>query len=177
MSKLIKILLTLVVLTVVVILACSCGGCSSGQASGPGGTAQDFQLQSLEGQTVSLGALKGKPVLLNFWATWCGPCRLEMPFLQEVSEDPELLERGLVILAVNLGESASVVREFMDNYALSFTVLLDTQQKVGMLYNISGIPTTYFIDKDGKIRDVKIGAFISEAEIIRRLSDSIIQGD
>ena len=114
--------------------------------------------------------------MLNFWASWCGPCRMEMPFLQEISEDPEFTQRGLVILAVNLGETASVAEEFMDNNALSFMMLLDTTQKVGTLYNIQYIPTTYFIDKDGKIRDVKIGAFLSKAEITSLL-DSIIKGD
>jgi len=172
-----KILLAAVALTVVVIFSCSCGGCSTGQSPESGRAAPDFQLQSLEGQTVSLSDFKGKPVLLNFWATWCGPCRLEMPFLQELSEDPELLAQGLVVLTVNLGESASVAREFMNKNGLTMTVLLDTSQKVGELYNIQYIPTTYFIDKDGRIRDIKVGSFRSKAEITNSLQNSIIQGD
>ena len=131
--------------------------------------APDFKLQSLDGQTVSLGDFRGKPVLLNFWATWCPPCRAEMPFLQEIYEDKEWSEKGLVILTIDIGENPSVVKEFMENYDLSFTVLLDTDQDVALEYNIRAIPTTFFIDKDGIIQDIKVGAFSSKTEIEKRL--------
>jgi cytochrome c biogenesis protein CcmG/thiol:disulfide interchange protein DsbE len=141
----------------------------------PGNSAPNFELQSLDGKTVSLGGLRGQPVMLNFWATWCGPCRIEMPFIQEVFNDPDWKEHGLVILAVNAGESASAARKFMESNNLSFKVLLDAEKEVMMMYNISGIPTTYFIDKDGIIRDVKIGLFQSKAEIDWRILNSIIK--
>jgi peroxiredoxin len=147
------------------------GGCSEDNASNgapapaPGRTAPDFQLQDLDGQAVSLSGLLGKPVMVNFWATWCGPCRQEMPFIQEVYNDPEWAEAGLVILAVNIGQSPEVVREFMDDNGLTFTVLLDTKSEVAEMYNVSGIPTTYFVDKNGIIGDVKIGTFRNKAEI------------
>jgi peroxiredoxin len=131
--------------------------------------APDFKLQSLDGQTVSLGDFRGKPVLLNFWATWCPPCRAEMPFLQEIYEDKEWSEKGLVILTIDIGEDPSVVKEFMESYDLSFPVLLDTDQDVALEYNIRAIPTTFFIDKDGIIQDIKVGAFSSKTEIERRL--------
>ncbi len=141
----------------------------------PGRPAPDFQLQSLDGETVSLDSLRGQPVMVNFWASGCGPCRMEMPFIQEVFEDPDWVEQGLVILAVNLGESPSEARKFMESNNLSFTVLLDAKKEVMRMYNISGIPTTYFIDKDGIIRDIKIGLFENKAQIDWRILNSIMK--
>jgi thiol-disulfide isomerase/thioredoxin len=183
-------------LTAILVLILTTGllipGCSSpskpGDSAGPeplneesptapvGGTqvgnlAPDFQLQNLDGQTVSLGSLWGKPVLINFWATWCGPCRSEMPYIQEIYE--EWTNKGLVVLAINIGESSSKVEEFMQGYNLSFTVLLDTKQDVAQRYNITGIPTTFFLDKDGIIQDKVIGAFQNKAQIENRLSKII----
>ena len=154
-------------------------GCSEGliseQVPAPGRPAPDFQLQSLDGETISLSGLQGSPVVINFWATWCGPCRMEMPFIQQLFNDPEWSEQGLVILAVNLGEPASAVREFMEANGLSFTVLLDTEREVMKIYNVSAIPTTYFIDKSGIIRDIKVGAFRNKADIDWRLMNSIME--
>jgi thiol-disulfide isomerase/thioredoxin len=115
--------------------------------------------------------------MVNFWATWCGPCRMEMPFIQEVYKDPEWQKTGLVILAVNLMESASAAGEFMKDNGLHFTVLLDIEGKVGKMYNISAIPTTYFIDKNGIIWDVKIGTFRSKAEIEWKLLNLVKEGE
>ena len=144
-------------------------GCSedivTDEVPAPGRPAPDFQLQDLDGQTVSLGELQGRPVMVNFWATWCGPCRMEMPYIEEVFNDPEWQEAGLVILAVNLGESAEVAGQFMKENGLTFPVLLDTSREVAKAYNVSAIPTTYFVDKNGIIKDVKIGTFRNKAEI------------
>ncbi len=93
-----------------------------------------------------------------------------MPFIQEVFEDEEWADKGLVILAVDIGESSSKVEEFMQNHNLSFTVLLDIKQDVAQRYNITGIPTTFFIDKDGIIQDKVIGAFQNKTQIENRLS-------
>ena len=133
-----------------------------------GNLAPDFQLQNLDGQTVPLSNLRNKPVLINFWATWCSPCRSEMPYIQEIYE--EWVDKELVVLAINIGESSSKAEEFMQSYNLSFTVLLDTRQDVAQRYNITGIPTTFFIDKDGIIQDKVIGAFQNKAQIENRLS-------
>jgi len=136
-----------------------------------GKLAPDFELQSLDGKTVSLSDFRGKAVLLNFWATWCGPCRAEMPFLQQVHE--EWADKGLVILAVNIGEGQSEVEEFMEEFGLSFLALLDTDREVALQYNVRAIPTTYFIDKEGVIQELKVGTFSSKAEIVGQL-DKII---
>ncbi len=172
MGQGLKVILTIILVSVLgsgLVMA----GCSSGpeMAQGPqvGKLAPDFQLQSLDGQAVSLGDFRGKPVLLNFWATWCGPCRFEMPFIQKIFEKKEWSDIGLVILAIDIGEGPSSVREFMEHFGLSFPALLDTNQDVALKYNIRAIPTTFFIDKDGIIQDIKVGAFSSKTEIEKRL--------
>jgi thiol-disulfide isomerase/thioredoxin len=172
---------SMVIIIAVLISLFIAGGCSESEVSegppAPGRPAPEFLLQDLGGQTVSLDDLKGKPVMINFWATWCGPCRMEMPFIQEVYKDPEWQKTGLVILAVNLMESASAAAEFMKDNGLHFKVLLDAEGKVGKMYNISAIPTTYFIDKNGIIWDVKIGTFRSKAEIEWKLLNLVKEGE
>lgn len=175
MGRVIRIAMLVLVLAPGLALA----GCSSADNGAPapapaGKVAPDFELQGLDGQAVSLSGLRGKPVMLNFWASWCGPCREEMPYLQEVSEDREWAERGLVILAVNIGESPATARKFMEDNGFSFRVLLDTDQSVASDYNIRAIPTTIFIDENGIVRDEKIGSFSNKAEIDMRLADSIL---
>lgn len=169
MDRLDKIVL--VVILVLGLLGVSCSG--SAPAPAVGKSAPDFQLASLDGQTMALSDFRGRPVLINFWASWCGPCRYEMPFLQRLHEDKEWADKGLVILAIDIGEDPETVREFVANYRLSFTVLLDTEQEVALAYNVRGIPTTFLIDEDGIIRDIKMGAFASKAEIEGRLSKII----
>ena len=144
-------------------------GCSSGSSvARVGEPAPDFQLQDLDGQVVSLSDLRGKPVLLNFWNTGCPPCRDEMPYLQQVYD--EMQGKDLVMLAINIGESSSTVAEFMDFYHLSLPVLLDTNGNVARRYSMPGIPTTFFIDKDGILQVKVVGAFPSKAAIEKRLN-------
>jgi thiol-disulfide isomerase/thioredoxin len=128
-----------------------------------GNLASDFTLQDIEGQVVTLGSLRGNPVMLNFWATWCGPCRNEMPFIQEIYDKWQ--GEGLVILAINIKETSSKVQLFMHSNNLSFPVLFDTDGNVSAMYQIHGIPTTLFIDKDGIIKGKNIGSFNNAAEI------------
>ena len=133
-----------------------------------GNLAPDFELDNLEGQTISLGDLRGSPVLVNFWATWCPPCRAEMPYLEEVYK--EWSGKGVAFLAINMGESSSQVGEFIQSHTLALPVLLDARQDIAQRYNIQYIPTTFFIDKDGIIQNVKVGAFTGVAEIENRLN-------
>jgi DsbE subfamily thiol:disulfide oxidoreductase len=126
-----------------------------------GKPAPDFKLDALDGQTVVLSQLQGTPVLLNFWATWCGPCRSEMPLLQHIHEEGY----GVMLLTVNVAEGSSDVSQFMDSYGFSFTVLLDQQAAVAQKYNVMGIPTSFFIDGEGIIREIKVGAFTNQVEI------------
>jgi peroxiredoxin len=176
MSKLMRILF--LALTLVSTLAVA--GCSSRPATPPvlqaESPAPDFSLKNLEGEDVSLQHLRGKPVMLNFWATWCGPCRQEMPLIQEVSQDEAWTRQGLVIMAINLGESLDKVKGFMEEGGFSFSVLLDADESVAPQYNIHGIPTTFFIDRNGIIKEWKVGAFSSKADIDWYLINTILEG-
>ena len=174
-----KVLMTVVLLLIPVVVfssvllpGCASPDSSSGPATeyGPevGKLAPDFKLISLDKQEVSLSDFRGKPVLINFWASWCGPCRIEMPFLQEVYE--EWNSKGLVMLAVNLQENPTTVKKFVENAGLTFPVLLSPGSDVPLAYNVRGIPATFLIDADGVIRDIKIGAFSGVGEIESKLA-------
>ncbi len=141
------------------------------EGSQAGNLAPDFQLQDLDANTVSLSDWRGSPVMLNFWATWCPPCRHEMPFIQKIFE--EYQDKGLVILTIDLRETPSKVRQFTQSNKYSFPVLLDTKGDVAEMYDITAIPTTFFIDREGIIQERKLGSFSSKGDIENRLSKII----
>lgn len=116
--------------------------------------APDFELVNVEGENVKLSDYRGQAVLINFWATWCGPCRIEMPAIQARYEQysPEL-----VILAVDNDESLEIVSAFVDELGLTFPVLLDPGAAIQNLYQIRGYPSSYFVDANGIIQVVHIG--------------------
>ena len=129
-----------------------------------GNLAPDFELKTLTGENITLSSLRGKPVLLNFWATWCPPCKAEMPFLQQINDTWK--PKGLVILEVDVGEKKGQVETFMTGLNLSMQVALDTDMKVtSKSYLIGAIPTTFFIDKNGVIRQKNVGGYLSRAAI------------
>ncbi len=147
--------ITLIILALMLLTGCSIDSVQSGPRVGQ--RAPDFELKNLDGQTISLEDLRGKAVLLNFWATWCGPCRGEMPYLEEIYQ--EWSDEKLLLLAINIGESSSQAKDFLQSNNLSLPVLLDIRQAVAEQYNITAIPTTFFIDKDGIIQDKVVGSF------------------
>jgi thiol-disulfide isomerase/thioredoxin len=113
----------------------------------------------LAGEEVSLSDYRGDYVILNFWATWCPPCRREMPNLDQfyaANKDE------FVVLAVDLGEAKQQVQQFIEEGGYSFPVLLDHDREIGTRYNVSAIPTSYFIDQQGKIKHIKKGAITIE---------------
>jgi len=169
MNKMLKVILLLILTLGLLVTGCSPP--SEPSEARIGGRAPDFELNSLDGQTISLSDFRGKPVLLNFWASWCGPCVFEMPFLQEIYD--EWSGKGLILLAVNIGESSSKVKEFLQKHNLSLPVLLDTKKVAAQKYNIAAIPTTFFIDKDGIIREIFLGAFPDKEVIEKKLSKII----
>ncbi|OHD26383.1 MAG: hypothetical protein A2064_04810 [Spirochaetes bacterium GWB1_66_5] len=116
----------------------------------------EFELQDLKGKYIKLSGLKGKVVFLNFWATWCGPCRTEMPSMQRLYE--QLKDQGLEILAVDLQEDKTRVQSFVKELGLTFTVLLDTKGTVGAQYTARAIPTTYLLDRQGFVFARTVGA-------------------
>lgn len=132
------------------------GGKVSVPAPKIGAPAPDFTMPSLDGKAVSLSDYRGKVVLLNFFATWCPPCRAEMPDLAAAYKG--LKDRGLEIVAVNLQEDQPTVSGYAKSLGLTFTVLLDREAKVFGQYHVTGLPTTYFIDRDGVVRELAIGA-------------------
>ncbi len=107
----------------------------------------DFELRNIAGDRVSLSSFEGRVVVLNFWASWCGPCRSEIPSMQALYE--ELEPKGFEIVAINLQEPLSTVAPFVEEYGMSFTVLLDSSGEIGGTYGASSIPTTYIIDRKG----------------------------
>lgn len=135
-----------------------------------GQKAPDFTLETLSGTTLTLTDLSGKKVLLNFWASWCGPCKDEMPHMQKVYE--QYKDKGVEIVAINLTigkESSEDAQQFVDEYGLTFPVPLDIGGKVQEAYEIFPIPTSYFIDADGIIQSKYLGP-MTEEYIINELN-------
>src|SRR5690625_241885 len=130
-----------------------------------GDQAPDFQLPQInkynESETIQLSDLRGKGVMLNFWATWCKPCEREMPYMQELY--PVYKERGIEIVAVSLDSTELVVDRFIDKYDLTFPIPHDKTGEVRDLYKIGPIPSSIFINPDGKIHRVVNGALSLES--------------
>ncbi|TMB67514.1 MAG: TlpA family protein disulfide reductase [Chloroflexi bacterium] len=120
-----------------------------------GRLAPDFLLGTLDGGEMSLSALRGQPVVLNFWASWCAPCRKEMP--QFVAAYERFRKDGLVVVAVNMQEGKSIARPFADEFGMKFPIPIDVDGEVGDEYRLLGLPMTYFIDREGVIRSVFTG--------------------
>ena len=136
--------------------------------------APEFNLSTLDGQSVKLSDLRGKIILVNFWATWCPPCRAEMPAIENVYNSYK--DQGFVVLAVNstIQDTFADVAPFAQQYGLSFPILLDRTGDISHLYMLRSLPTSFFIDKDGTIRDVVIGGPMSEA-LLRSRVEQLLQ--
>ncbi len=156
MRKAIPFSLLLILLTTACSAAIASAAVSSPQV---GAHAPDFTLQTLQGETLSISDLRGQVILVNFWATWCGPCRLEMPAIQARFESTDL-----AVLAVNFDEPPEQVQAFVDELGLSFTTLLDPGGEIQLLYQVRGYPTTYFVDEEGTIKILHIG-FMNEDQL------------
>jgi thiol-disulfide isomerase/thioredoxin len=128
--------------------------------------APDPAYKTLDGHTQKLSALRGKVVVVNFWATWCVPCREEMPAMQELYD--QYRDRGLAILAVNMEEDAPTVRRWIDSGGYGFTFVLDADGQQTKRYNVTAAPTSYFVGPDGVIHDLKLGQ-ISRNEMVAKL--------
>ncbi len=119
-------------------------------------SAVEFRLTDLNGKKTSLSEFRGKIIFLNFWTTWCAACRVEMPAMQKLHT--RLKDQNFAMVAINLQESASKVRDFVDRYKLTFTVLLDSQGETGNRFGIRALPTTFILDKSGRIMGQALGA-------------------
>ena len=109
----------------------------------------DFTVEALKGGAASLSQARGKAVLLNFWATWCPPCRQEMPSIEALWNKSK--NKSFTIFAVSVGEEKATVDKFIAEQKYSYPIFLDPQNKLGSAFNASSIPTTYIIDKNGKV--------------------------
>jgi peroxiredoxin len=146
---------------------------SSGVISSPqkGFLAPDFSLDTLEGGVITLSELRGQIVVVNLWASWCPPCRAEMPALQMAYED--FTAQGLVVLGVNMTHQDSQVEatSFANETELTFPIAFDYDGEVARLYRMYALPTTYFIDPEGIIREVIVGGSLNEATIRSVVTD------
>lgn len=128
-----------------------------------GAPAPVFDAATLDGATVALADLRGQVVVLNLWASWCAPCRAEMPALERVWQ--RYADDGVVVLAVNQGEDAATVRDFVQEHDLTFPVALDQREQIGRQYELVAYPTTLFIDREGIVHEVVRGGPMPEALI------------
>lgn len=136
--------------------------------------APDFTLVNLDGTSFNLSDHIGKPILLTLWASWCSPCKAEMPAFNQVYQ--ELGPENVLVLGVNVTsqDDAAKVKAFVEENKLSFPVLMDTQGEVANLYRLRGLPMTYFIDSQGKITDVIVGGPLS-AGTVRSIFNELLQ--
>ncbi|MGM0845727.1 MAG: peroxiredoxin family protein [Bacillota bacterium] len=137
-----------------------------------GSPAPDFTLSTLNGETVSLSDYKGKKVILNFWATWCPPCKAEMPHMQNFYEENK--ENGIEIVAVNLtnmDDGKVAIKDFVEDYGLTFPIPLDEEGDIGMQYQAFTIPTSYIIDTEGKIAKKIVGPM--DENMMKNLTDEV----
>jgi len=123
---------------------------SNSVAAGAKGPAPDFTLASKDGGNVRLQELQGNVVLINFWASWCGPCREELPYLEVLQQ--EYADLGFTILAVNVDEDPSKADILLNDIPVSFPVLFDVNDDVSKLYDVQAMPTTVIVDRDGNQR-------------------------
>lgn len=138
---------------------------SSSPSPREGFLAPGFTLDTLQGEKSALSDLRGQIVVVNFWATWCLPCRAETPALQQSYQ--QYKERGVVVLGVNLTnqDSVSEVTKFVQEFKLTYPILMDRDGSISSLYQIKGLPTTFFINRQGVIRTVVVGGPMSETFI------------
>lgn len=152
------------------------GSSTAGQIPAPreGFLAPDFSLQTPEGKTVTLSELRGQAVLVNLWATWCPPCRAEMPAIQKLYE--EYKDQGFVALAVNMTyqDDPQAIAPFMQENQLSFPILLEETGEMARKYELRSLPSSYFINRQGIVQEVVIGGPMSEA-LLRTRIESILE--
>lgn len=145
---------------IMVALTAAMGACVSGERAGPpelGAPAREYAATTLAGDSVSLESLRGQVVLLNLWATWCTPCRMETPYLQSIYEEHR--DDGFVIVGISMDtrDAADDVAMFVDEFDVTYTILHDPQMRGMELYQVLGLPATFLIDREGVLRWMRYG--------------------
>ena len=155
----------------IIISADKTGTSTAGLIPAPqqGFLAPDFELNTITGETIKLSDLRGQAVLVNLWATWCPPCRAEMPAIDTIYN--EYKDDGLVVLSVNMTyqDTRSNIEPFVNEYNLTFPILLDETGNVGSAYQLRSLPSSFFISRDGIIQEVVIGGPMAEALLRTRV--------
>ena len=142
----------------------------SASVSGP---APNFTLKSLSGKNLKLSELAGNVVLINFWASWCGPCLQEMPLLNAIHKKYEPL--GFTVLGVNVEENSDNARAFLAERGVDFPILLDTSNQVSQLYDVVAMPTTVVVDRDGNMRFLHKGYKTGDEKQYRKMVKKLIR--
>jgi cytochrome c biogenesis protein CcmG, thiol:disulfide interchange protein DsbE len=140
----------------------------TGAAAGRRPLATDFSAPSFSGQELRLADFGGQPVVLNFWASWCPPCRAEARDLERAWQ--AYRERGVVFLGVDIQDSEPEARVFLHEFGVTYPNILDAANEIAVTYGISGIPTTIFIDRDGRIAGHRVGP-LSEQQLVARVEE------
>lgn len=135
--------------------------CSTGDSNGISRTAKNFKLPSFtDDLNYQLSQFKGKPVILNFWASWCAPCRQEMPFLENVWKTEK--DNDLVLLGINVLDDKEEAEDTLKEFGITYLNLYDPEGDIKEKYNLLALPVTYFIDKDGNISKINYGPFLGK---------------
>ena len=159
------------------VLAAATVACAQSDAPDPprmGFPAPSYEAVDLQGNTVSLESMRGDVVLLNIWATWCGPCRQETPYLQELFEEHEAEGFRIVGASMDTGNAADQVEMFTEEYGVTYTVLLDPQMRGMDSYQVIGLPATFLIDREGILTWMKYGPLNeTDSEFQEALEDAL----
>jgi peroxiredoxin len=160
--------LTLLLAPLLLAIAVQASAAAPPAASAP---APDFTLPARDGADVQLSALKGQVVMINFWATWCGPCRQEMPLLEQLHAKYEPL--GFTLLGVNVEPDSAAATTWLKGMPVTFPILFDTKNAVAEQFGVMGMPSSVFVDREGRVRYVhrgyKPGDEAQYADMIRSL--------
>lgn len=151
----------------------SFAGLNIAHAASLKGPAPNFTLKSLTGKNLKLSEMTGNVVLINFWASWCGPCREEMPLLNDLHKKYEPL--GFTVLGVNVEEDTGNARGFLKNFPVDFPILLDTKNQVSKKYNVIAMPTTVVLDRDGNVRYLHKGYKPGDEEKYRKMVKKLVR--
>lgn len=148
-------------------------GVSLASAASAKGAAPNFTLKSLGGKNLKLSEMTGNVVLINFWASWCGPCRQEMPLLNALHNKYEAL--GFTVLGVNVEEDANNARGFLKNFPVDFPVLMDSNNQVSKQYKVIAMPTTVVVDRDGNMRYLHEGYKPGDEDKYRKMVKKLVR--
>ena len=146
------------------------GAAGAASVSGP---APNFTLKALDGRNLKLSEMRGNVVLINFWASWCGPCREEMPLLNDLHAKYEPL--GFTVIGVNVEEQEKNARGFLRNFPVDFPILLDNRNQVSKLYEVIAMPTSVVVDRDGNMRYLHRGYKSGDERKYRQVVKKLIR--